>query len=181
MDTLFAWPIKDVLRPMMQDSDNFLAEQLLIMSAWKNGFSDLEEFRDFVNEQWLPDINPVWVDGSGLSRYNLARPIDQVRLLDRIYKEYGWETIEQVFAQGGVNGTIEEWYANTSLEGTNESRPYVYAKTGTLSNNHCLSGYLVTESDNLLIFSFMNNNYVRQTNEIKQEMQHLLEAIRDAY
>ncbi len=182
-DTLYSQPVDTVLRRMMQESDNFLAEQLLIMAALKNGFTNTDDFRDHVVETWFQDIEPKWVDGSGLSRYNLIRPIDNVRLLNRLYEEFGWARIHNLFAQGGISGTIKDWYPNRAdPENPNlPIQPYIIAKTGTLSNNHCLSGYMQTNSGRLLAFSFMNNNFVRPTSEVKEEMQKLLETIRDYY
>jgi len=183
MDTLYSQPIDTVLRRMMQESDNFLAEQLLIMSAWKNGFDNTEEFRAYMLANWLPSIEPIWMDGSGISRYNLIRPLDEVLLLQKLYEEYGWTRIHTIFAQGGKSGTIKNWYPNRSdPENPNHPlEPYIIAKTGTLANNHTLSGYLQTKSGKLLIFSFMNNNYIRETSQVKEAMQRLLESIRDSY
>lgn len=177
MDTLYSQSIDTVLRRMMQKSDNFIAEQLLIMAAWENGFLDSKEFREFMVTDWLPEIAPVWVDGSGISRYNLIRPIDEVLLLKKLYVEFGWARIYSLFSKGGESGTIKDWYLNES----NLEEPYIIAKTGSLLNNHTLSGYLKTQSGKLLIFSFMNNNYVKESVEVKKAMQLLLKGIRDAY
>jgi len=177
MDTLITRQLDPVLKLMMQESDNFLAEQLLIMSAWKNGFEDFQNFREFVIDNWLGDIKPVWRDGSGLSRYNMIKPVDMVRLFKKLYDEYGWERIHPLLAQGGVAGTIEDWYANDQ----NPDDPYIFGKTGTLSHNHILSGFLKTRSGKLMIFSLMNNHFTRPTREVKQEMEQILEQIRDAY
>ncbi len=183
MDTLYSQPMDTVLRRIMQDSDNFLSEQLLIMAAWKNGYTDQEKFREFVIDRWLPGMSPEWVDGSGLSRYNLSRPIDQVKLLQKIYDEYGWSKVHNTFPKGGESGTIKDWYKNSpNPENPNRPpQPYILGKTGTLSNVHNLSGFLITKSGKLMIFSFMNNNFVRPVNEVKEGMQELLEGIRDAY
>jgi len=182
-DTLYTMPVDTVLRIMMQESDNFLSEQLLIMAAWKNGFDNTEAFREYMNARWLPDIDPVWMDGSGLSRYNLIRPIDKVKLLTKLYHEFGWARIHNLFAHGGISGTIKNWYPNRPDPNKPGApvEPYIIAKTGTLANNHSLSGYLQTRSGKLLVFSFMNNNFVRSTSEVRREMQTLLEKIRDAY
>lgn len=182
-DTLYTMPIDTVLRLMMQESDNLLSEQLLIMAAWKNGFDNSEAFREYMTARWLPDIDPVWMDGSGLSRYNLIRPVDKVKLLTKLYHEFGWARIHNLFAHGGVSGTLKNWYPNRPDPNNPEAPvvPYVIAKTGTLANNHSLSGYLQTRSGKLLVFSFMNNNFVRSTSEVRREMQTLLEKIRDAY
>ena len=47
-----------------------------------------------------------------------------------------------------------------SLRGYYESATgYIYAKTGSMSNNVSLSGYLITKKNKLLLFSIMINNY----------------------
>ena len=75
---------------MMQKSDNFLAEQLLIMAS--STFSeelDPNETIQYVLNTYLPDLKhkPKWVDGSGLSRYNLFTPRSMVKLLQKIKAE----------------------------------------------------------------------------------------------
>lgn len=183
MDTLYSTPTDTVLRKMMQESDNFISEQLLVMAAWKNGFDNTEAFREFMAVSWLPELDPVWIDGSGLSRYNLIRPVDKVKLLTKMYNEFGWARIHNIFAKGGISGTIKDWYPNRPDPSNPGSpiQPYIIAKTGSLANTHNLSGYMQTKSGKLLIFSFMNNNFVRPSSEVKKEMQNLLEKIRDAY
>ncbi len=173
-DTLFSQSIDDVLSLMMKVSDNLISEQMLILSAWKNGYTSIEPFIKHAKLIWLSDLNEfVWVDGSGLSRYNLIAPVDQVRLLKKAQEEFGLERLKNILAVGGESGTIKEWYA--------AEEPYVYAKTGTLSNNHNLSGFMKTRSGRWMIFSFMNNHYTVPTDDVKAEMQKLLEEIRDSY
>jgi serine-type D-Ala-D-Ala carboxypeptidase/endopeptidase (penicillin-binding protein 4) len=172
-DTLFSHHVDLALAMMMKPSDNFLAEQLLIQAAWKNGFSEIRPFINYAKKKWLNELSEHrWVDGSGLSRYNLIAPNDQVRLLKKCYDEFGMDRMKYILPTGG-EGTLKEWYL--------DDEPYIYAKTGTLSNNHNLSGYLITNSGKTLIFSFMNNHYTRSTDEVKMEMQKLLNEIRDAY
>ncbi len=172
-DTIYNYHLLPVLATMMQRSDNFLAEQLLIVSSQSVGNQNLDQFRN----QTLSELNlPTkirWVDGSGLSRYNLISPISMVKVLEEIYQMASWEEITSIFPNGGVSGTIRKWYG--------WSEPYVFAKTGTLSNNHALSGFIKTRSGRILIFSIMNNHYIRPVNEVKLEMQTLLELIRDGY
>lgn len=175
-DTLYSQHIDTLLAYMLKPSDNFLAEQLLLMSAKQNGFEDIKSFIKHVKITWLASFNElVWVDGSGLSRYNLIAPVDQVRLLRMCYDEFGWERITTLLPTGG-EGTLEELYLIDE-----EENPYIFAKTGTLSNNHSLSGYLITRSGKRMIFSFMNNHYTRPTDEVKKAMEQFLNAVRNAY
>ena len=54
-------------------------------------------------------------------------------------------------------------------------------KPGTLGNNYCLSGYLITSSGKTLIFSFMNNHFMMPNAEVKEQMQAIFEEIRERY
>jgi serine-type D-Ala-D-Ala carboxypeptidase/endopeptidase (penicillin-binding protein 4) len=170
-------PMQDsMLRVFMQDSDNFLAEQLLLMSAAKQfGELNTEKIIEYSKSALLsgPPEGMVWVDGSGLSRYNLFAPKTIVKVLERLYLEQGTNRLFSIFPAGGVNGTIKDWYAGK------DGKPYVFAKTGTLSNNHNLSGYIRTNKGRILIFSFMHNHYLGGATPIRREMQKVMEWIRD--
>ena len=172
-DTLYSQHIDTVLARMMKPSDNFLAEQLLIMSASQNGFDKIDEYIEYLRTVHLSNLNEmVWVDGSGLSRYNLIAPNDQVRLLKSCLDEFGWDRITNILPTGG-EGTLKDLYLSET--------PFIYAKTGTLSNNHNLSGILITQSGKRLIFSLMNNHYTRPTQEVKQAIENFLLQIKTSY
>lgn len=161
---------------LMHESDNFIAEQLLILSS--GVLSDTLNTRnamDFMLKNHLKDIpqKPRWVDGSGLSRYNLFTPQSLVFVLKKLYEEIPEERLFHIFPKGGVSGTVEDWYGG--------KEPYIIAKSGSLSNNYCLSGYLRAKSGRVLIFSFMNNHFRNPSSELKLRMQTIFESIRDAY
>ncbi len=166
-----------VYKRMMHESDNFLAEQLLFLaSSTLLDTLNSNAVREYMIENQLSDLKqpPRWVDGSGLSRYNLFSPASIVQVLDKLYQNTSRERLFTFFPAGGVSGTLEDWYAGNP-------DPYIYAKTGSLSNNHCLSGYLITKSGKTLIFSFMNNHFRESSSEVKKRMQLVLEQIRDTY
>ena len=172
-DTLNGQHIDTLLAKMLKPSDNFLAEQLLILSAWKQGFIDVADYIDQLKNKELNSLGRiVWVDGSGLSRYNLISPNFQVRLLKKAHENYGWKRLTAILPTGG-EGTLQELYLDAD--------PFIYAKTGTLSNNHCLSGFLITKSGKKLIFSLMNNHYTAPTGKVKKAMESLLVQIRESY
>lgn len=173
---LYSQPIDSVLRPMMIESDNFLAEQLLLMSSYilfdtlssekTIKYATSNYFYDFENEIY-------WVDGSGLSRYNQFTPYAISKVLIKIYSEFGKDYIADIFPVGGISGTMKDNFPN--LQG------FVYAKTGSMSHVYNLSGYLVTRKGRWLIFSFMNNNFVRSPGEIREEMTKILLSIRNKF
>ncbi|NND16558.1 MAG: D-alanyl-D-alanine carboxypeptidase [Eudoraea sp.] len=161
---------------MMVDSDNFLAEQLMVMASLTVGDTlSFTTARDSVLYM-LSDIPnpPRWVDGSGLSRYNIFTPGWIVGLLHKLYKEYPQEQLLGYFPAGGVSGTIEDWYGA-------KDGPYVFAKTGTLGNNYNVSGYLRTKKDRVVIFSIMNNHFREPTNTIRTSIQRTLNWVRQNY
>lgn len=172
-------PLPDTLfRKLMQDSDNFIAEQLLLAcSEQLFGSQSTSAAIRYAQDSLLATLPDrlLWRDGSGLSRYNLFTPRTMVGVLDSIRKERPRSWRHAIFPAGGVSGTIQNLYSSE------RGAPYVFAKTGTLSNKHCLSGYLVTASGKELIFSFMHNNYVQGTAPVKKEMQQVLEYIRDHF
>ncbi len=167
--TIYSLPVDNVYEYMMQESDNFMAEQLLLICS--NEVFDTMNTRKIISYSIKNHLNdlpdrPQWRDGSGLSRYNLFTPRMMVSVLGKIYKKIPEERVFRIFPTGKKEGTIKNWYA-----------PYVHAKTGTLSNRHCLSGYIETKKGKTLIFSFMHNNYTTSSSPLKKEMEKILHFI----
>ncbi len=170
--TLYSTPLDTVLRRMMHQSDNFIADQLLLVCAGQQ----LNLLRQDTLIRWMLDHDlhdlpqrPRWVDGSGLSRYNLFSPNDMADVLLRLWREQPRERLFALFPAGGQSGTITNWYRGK------DGQPYVFAKTGSMSGVHCLSGYVLRPDDKVLIFSFMHNNFVGSSRDWKLEMQRILE------
>lgn len=173
---LYGVPSDSLYKVMMQESDNFIAEQLLLVCAGVLSDSLKPEIAiEYMKKNHLNNLpdKPIWVDGSGLSRYNLFTPRSIVRLWEKIYEQVPKERLFPLLAIGGKTGTVKNAYKN----GT----PYIYGKTGTLSNNHCLSGYLITKKGKTLIFSFMNNNHPASSGTIRKEMERVLRSVYENY
>lgn len=169
---LYSVSADSLYKVMMQESDNFLAEQLLLVCAGVLSDTLKPEIAiRFMKKNQLFDLPdaPVWVDGSGLSRYNLFTPRTIVNLWEKMYNSVERERLFHLLAVGGKAGTIKDQYQNDP--------PYIYGKTGTLSNNHSLSGYLITKKGKTLIFSFMNANYTVPVREVRAEMEKILKLI----
>lgn len=175
--TWYSIPTDTLYRHMLLPSDNFIAEQILLNIAASNGMEmNTAVVIDHVIKNYLSDLpdKVQWVDGSGLSRQNLFTPRSMVRLCEKIYDEVGDENrLFDLLPQGGKTGTLKNLYKSQI--------PFVFAKTGSLSNNHNLSGFLITGKGKRVIFSFMNNNYTRPTAEIRSEMERILTFINNNY
>jgi len=177
--TIYDTNADTVYKHMLQPSDNFIAEQLLLVcSAVKFKVLNTDSVITYSKAHFLNDLPdaPEWVDGSGLSRYNLFTPRSIVALLCKISDEMKNDSLlHGLMPIGGVAGTMRKAYK------TDNGVPFVWAKTGSLSNNHNQSGYLVTRKGKRLAFSFMNNNFTRPTGEIRDEMVRIITYIHDNY
>lgn len=174
--TLYSVPADSLYKVMMQDSDNFIAEQLLLSCAAALSDTLAPEIAiEFMKENYLSDLpdEPIWIDGSGLSRYNLFTPRSIVVLWNKLLHSVPRQRLFNLLATGGVSGTLKNSYHGDS--------PYIYGKTGTLSNVHCLSGYIVTEGQRTLIFSFMNTNFTAPTREVRSRMEGIMKLIHDHF
>lgn len=176
--TIYNVKSDSVFKQMLLPSDNFVAEQLLLVYANKLGVElSTNKVIDYVNKTYLstlPDA-PRWVDGSGLSRGNLFTPRDMIKLLELIYGEVNdQKKLFDMLPAGGKTGTLRNAYPKTDA-------PFVFGKTGTLSNNHNQSGYVVTKKGRVLIFSFMNNNFVLPAAEVRKEMVRVMTYIHDNF
>ena len=177
LKTKYSVPTDSVLKRMMHVSDNFLAEQLLLLaSSTLSDTLSAKKTQEYVLKNLLTDINqpPRWVDGSGLSRYNLFTPESLVAALHQLYLDNERTRLFDIFPAGGQSGTLKSWYGDNP-------EPYIYAKSGSLGNVYCLSGYLITKSGKTLIFSFMNNHFQSPSSEVKQNMEKIFETIWETY
>lgn len=171
-------PVDTVYRNMMHRSNNGFAEQLLLSAALEhNRKADVSAVISWAKDTlWagLPN-QPHWVDGSGLSRYNLVTPRYLAGVLNALWEKQGPEKLFKLFPAGGRDGTLVDWYPGLDGE------PYVYAKSGSMGGVQCLSGYLVGKSGKVLIFAFMNNHFTGSGKVWKEEMQRVLEEMREAW
>jgi D-alanyl-D-alanine carboxypeptidase/D-alanyl-D-alanine-endopeptidase (penicillin-binding protein 4) len=172
---IYSQPTDSLLKPMMHRSDNFFAEQsLLMVSNERLGMMNDAKIIDTLLKTDLKDLpqKPRWVDGSGLSRYNLFTPQDFVFILNKMRNEFGMERIKTILPTGG-EGTISSYYKADS--------GFIYVKTGTLSGVVALSGFLYTKKGKQLIFSILVNNHQASATDVRRAMEKFLLGIRNKY
>ena len=143
-----------LLKIMMLRSDNFYADQIVLMaSAQLFGKMDDAALIDSVKKLFFADLPQKmrWVDGSGLSRYNLNTPENYIAILKQMQAKFGEARVKNIFEKGG-EGTIAAYYKN--FPGT------IYAKTGTLGGQVALSGFIYTPKQQKLYFSVLVANHM---------------------
>lgn len=166
--TLYSMPLAPVYRQMLEISDNMLAEQLLLLcGSVLNDSINTEHTIQTIKARFMSDLPdaPKWVDGSGLSRYNLFTPRSTVKLLEKIYAELPEKELFQLLPQNG-EGTLRSYTA--------AKEPFIFAKSGSLSGVYNLSGYLKTQKGTVLLFSFMNNNFNKSASAVRKEVERVL-------
>lgn len=173
--TIFSQPSDSMFKRLMYRSDNFYAEQTLQMvSEQLLGLMEEQKLIDTLLKSELKGFpqTPKWVDGSGLSRYNLFTPDDFIWLLLKMKQEFGMERLKTLFATGNT-GTLRNYYK--------EEAGFIYAKTGTLSGHVALSGFLYTSKNKLLVFSFLVNNHNTSATAVRRAVEKFIKALRVKY
>ncbi len=168
-------PTDTLIRIMMKRSDNFFAEQILLMSSKiKFGRFDEAAIKKYIQEGPLKDVwvKGKWVDGSGLSRSNLISPDEFINLLKLMYRHGDLERVRNILPYGN-DGTLKGYYLGLEHN--------ISAKTGTLTDHLALSGYLITKSDKKLAFSFLINNHRSNPNAFRKEIARYLTHLIEKY
>lgn len=154
-------PLANIIKLMNKPSDNWIAELLFktigaeVMGepgTWQKGRDAINEFLEEIIAE--PPAHR-FVDGSGLSRYNLLNAELLTQLL--VYMYHNFELMPEYLASlpiAGVDGTLgnrmQGMYAEKVLR----------AKTGTLSGVSALAGYTVTADDEVFAFGILISHYV---------------------
>ena len=172
--TLYTNYDETLYKALLQNSDNLIAESLLLMiSNSKFQSFDSNLAIELFKNEWSSFLKDplIWVDGSGVSRYNLITSRNLISVLYQIHKKIGWKGVSNLFPAGGISGTIKDHYKL-------KNKPFVFAKTGTLRNNHNLSGFLIGKSKKKFIFSIMINHHKSSNEDVKKGIADLLFYLR---
>ena len=161
--------VKKVYKAIIEDSDNLIAESLLLMLSgtekWKLDTALGIDIIHRQNKMMLENIEHV--DGSGLSRNNLLTHKILIRVLKNIFKSVGETAVKDYFPQGNSEGTLLSFSPNDNIS-------FVYAKTGSMKNNNLLAGYLLSPSNKHYCFVVSVNNYKGEKRSIQKSIADLL-------
>ena len=170
---IYSRPADSLFKPMMYYSDNFFAEQTLLMASnEKLGYMSEQSLIDTLLATELKDLptKPRWVDGSGLSRYNLFSPKDFIFILNKLQNEFGLDRMKRILTSGG-QGTLTGYYIKDA--------GFIYAKTGSMSNNVSISGYLISKKNKLLLFSVQINSFSGSGRIGRRAIEKFLTSVRE--
>lgn len=160
--------ISSVITNMNKESDNLSAENTLkLLGATKYGppgtsKNGITVMKSFLTSIGIDTSRLSIADGSGVSRYNLLTSGQIVQFLTAIYRQ---PRIFPIF------------YASlpvASIDGTLAKRMRAYpaannlhAKTGTLNDVTCLSGYVLTRDGEMLAFSIMMQHFIGSVDDYR--------------
>ncbi|MFN2498202.1 MAG: D-alanyl-D-alanine carboxypeptidase/D-alanyl-D-alanine-endopeptidase [Pyrinomonadaceae bacterium] len=107
--------------------------------------------RVWLSRNAVPSTHIALHDGSGLSRLDLVTPESSARLLVVMSKTASAGVFKDSLPIAGRDGTLASRLQNLSDR--------VWAKTGSLTYNNSLAGYMTNANGELLAFSIMCNDH----------------------
>ena len=154
--------LREVLEPMMKESDNLYAESMFFQIAASMGKRPAtaaharQLIKQVLSKAGVTGIPYRIADGSGLSLYNYVTPELMVRLLRYAYlKRDIMAALYPALPVAGVDGTLKKRMKGGAAEGN------VHAKTGTLSGISSLAGYCRAANQHLLAFCIINQGIMK--------------------
>ena len=174
--TIYSPPLSELIAGILEPSQNWMSEQLLRGlgaqlgdgGSWSAGADIMTAY--LVDDVGVDPRDVVVRDGSGLSAYNLITPRALVRVLRRTHLGPDSKTFREAMAEPGEEGsTLEERLPR--LVGR------LFAKTGSISNVNSLSGYLVRESGQEVIFSILSNGSGLPSGRVEDTIDDIVEIL----
>jgi D-alanyl-D-alanine carboxypeptidase/D-alanyl-D-alanine-endopeptidase (penicillin-binding protein 4) len=138
--------------------------------------SGVQFLNQLVDSVGLEPKDYRFVDGSGVSHYNLVSAELLVSILKYFYKEKPglFEILYNSFPIAGIDGTLENRTRKTKAENN------VHAKTGTLSGVSTLSGYLTNKKKHTIAFSILMQNFVGSASKAKKLQDEICKILVEA-
>lgn len=151
-------PLLDIVRLVMKNSNNFLAEHVFKMIGGAAQGNQPTASRSVAKIHYRMDVNNIDFarcvinDGSGLSRRNCLSAAALTGILEAAHDDPRlFEAIYETMAIAGVDGTLRRRMKGTAAEGN------AHAKTGTLRNVSALTGFVTTRDGEMLCFTILMN------------------------
>ena len=156
--TTYSPPLKEIIKVINKNSQNFFAEQLLkTIGLEKTGYGTVANGVKAENKVFSEmGINPesmILADGSGLSRLDHVTPKQFVALLSFMYKNDYFIPFYNSLSIAGVDGSLGNRLQNTN------AKDKIRGKAGYLEGVRSLSGYAFTADNEPVAFSIIVNNF----------------------
>ncbi|WP_313931351.1 D-alanyl-D-alanine carboxypeptidase/D-alanyl-D-alanine-endopeptidase [Nostoc sp. FACHB-133] len=169
-------PLSELLMETLQNSNNLYAEALLRALAGEKPRVKtktsvdvgLEAVKASLTQLGVDPANYILVDGSGLSRRNLATPEAFVQTLRGMARTPAGYVYRASLPVAGKIGTLKGRFQNTSAEGI------VQAKTGTLTGVVSLSGYINAPKYEPIVFSIIVNQSEQPATILRQAIDEIV-------
>ena len=166
----------DIVRKTNKESNNLFAELILRTVGKEHGAAapdpDPRKNRERGDDEAGAAVVKSWLDrngiasnalairdGSGLSRLDLVTPETTAHLLVAIAKTNAASVFHDSLPIAGRDGTLNSRLVREAGR--------VFAKTGTLTYDHSLSGYATTENNEVLAFSIFCNDATGRSNPVR--------------
>jgi D-alanyl-D-alanine carboxypeptidase/D-alanyl-D-alanine-endopeptidase (penicillin-binding protein 4) len=150
--------LADLLIPTNQQSNNLYAEALLKQLGYPvEAEAEATAAGITVAEDILANLGVnldqvVMVDGSGLARKNLVTPEALVTVLAGMARSPHATIYRNSLAVAGRSGTLRNRWRDTPVEGR------LWGKSGAISRNFALAGYLEPDNHEPVAFAILINN-----------------------
>jgi len=148
-------PLRDIARPMLRRSVNLYADAVLRLATGSGGSRDTAAGATAARDRlraWGVAEGIRLVDGSGLSRFNLASADALAALLIRVW-DGGASPLADALPVAGVDGTLAARFRGTPAAGN------LRAKSGTMTHVRSLAGYVTAADGEPLAFAIIANNF----------------------
>jgi D-alanyl-D-alanine carboxypeptidase/D-alanyl-D-alanine-endopeptidase (penicillin-binding protein 4) len=167
-------PLAEIVKTTNKESVNLNAELILRTLGRERGVTTEEKTRERErgDDEIALDLIRGWLarngvasqnlglhDGSGLSRLDLVTPEATVGLLQGIMKTQSAYAFRDSLPQAGTDGTLRGRLR--------EYKDRVFAKTGSLTYDNSLSGFLTSPDGENLTFSIMANDQTGRASSTK--------------
>jgi D-alanyl-D-alanine carboxypeptidase/D-alanyl-D-alanine-endopeptidase (penicillin-binding protein 4) len=169
-------PLSEIIKPLLKNSDNTIADAIYKKlgnaysnnsSSWKDGATAVA---NILAKKVDIDFSKMYMDdGSGLSRYDLITPMQQIKLLKYAY----------------FNKNINPYFIDalpTPSEGTLENRMInlkdrIYAKTGSMKSISSLAGYIKTKNHDTVALVIVFNSFLGDSKEYRDLQDRICEIL----
>ena len=172
--TVSSPPLSQWLPTINQNSNNLYAEALLkslgIATEQETDATEAgtEAVKEVLSELGVDPDSYQMVDGSGLSRHNLLTPRTLVDTLQAMAYNSHSGLYRDSLAVAGQAGNLSHRFRNTPVQGR------LQGKTGYVSNNESLAGYLQPLEHPPLVFSIFLNNADLSATEMREIIDEIL-------